>query len=89
MNSIGVFHPADRAALVPGGIPDPWLNFLAEISSAVVLVGIAILIVLAFGAERLSNHEIPDTSVLGLDDGESQRSGASDRTPDVGQEQSE
>jgi membrane protease YdiL (CAAX protease family) len=66
MNSIGVFHPADKAALVPGGIPDPWLNFLAEISSAVVLVGIAVLVVLVFGTDRLSNHTVPDTSVLGL-----------------------
>jgi membrane protease YdiL (CAAX protease family) len=66
MNSIGVFHPADRAALVPGGIPDPWLNFLAEISSAVVLVGIAVAVGAVFGSERLSTGEVPDTSVLGL-----------------------
>jgi membrane protease YdiL (CAAX protease family) len=68
MNSIGVFHPADRAALVPGGIPDPWLNFLAEISSAVVLVAFSTVVVLVFGTERLSNQEVPDTAVLGLAD---------------------
>jgi membrane protease YdiL (CAAX protease family) len=70
MNSIGVFHPADRAALVPGGIPDPWLNFLAEITSAVVLVGLAVVVVLVFGRERLANREVPDTSVLGLERGD-------------------
>ncbi|WP_423999137.1 CPBP family intramembrane glutamic endopeptidase [Haloarcula salina] len=87
MNSIGVYHPADRAALVPGGIPDPWLNFLAEVSSAVVLVGFAVAVVLAFGADRLSKHEVPDTSVLGLDDDESRATETAGRTPDVGQEQ--
>jgi len=86
MNSIGVFHPADEQALVPGGIPDPWLNFLAEISSAVVLVGLAVVVVLAFGTERLSNHDVPDTSVLGSDDGDSPPPGAPEGTREGGQE---
>jgi membrane protease YdiL (CAAX protease family) len=86
MNSIGVFHPADRAALVPGGIPDPWLNFLAEISSAVVLVGFAVVVVLAFGTDRLSKHEVPDTSVLGLGDGEQRPSGGPDGSAAAGRE---
>jgi membrane protease YdiL (CAAX protease family) len=81
-NSIGVFHPADRAALVPERIPDPWLNFLAEMTSAVVLVGLAV-VVLAFGTERLSNHGVPDTSVLGLNDSDSAPTG----TPGTAQEQ--
>jgi len=76
MNSIGVFHPADRAALVPGGIPDPWLNFLAEVSTAVVLVGVALLVALAFGPARLSNHEVPDTGVLGFDRSDAGSTGA-------------
>jgi hypothetical protein len=86
MNSIGVFHPADKQALVPGGIPDPWLNFLAEVSSAVVLVGIAVAVVLVFGAGRLSNHDVPDTSVLGLDDDDSASIGAPEGTPGVDQD---
>ena len=87
MNSIGVFHPADRAALVPGGIPDPWLNFLAEISSAVVLVGFAVLIVFAFGSDRLSKHDVPDTGVLELDRGGSRPTDGADTTSNFGQEQ--
>jgi hypothetical protein len=87
MNSIGVFHPADKQALVPGGIPDPWLNFLAEVSSAVVLVGLAVVVVLAFGTERLSNHDVPDTSVLGLDDGDPPVTGAPEGTRGPGREQ--
>ncbi|RLM53445.1 CPBP family intramembrane metalloprotease [Halobellus sp. Atlit-31R] len=87
MNSIGVFHPADKQALVPGGIPDPWLNFLAEVSSAVVLVGLAAVVVVAFGTERLSNRDVPDTGVLGLDDGESPLTSAPGGTRSAGRDQ--
>jgi len=68
VNSIGIFHPADRTVLVPGGIPDPWLMILAEGSSAGVLVGAALLVVHAFGPERLSGSEIPNGETLGFDD---------------------
>jgi membrane protease YdiL (CAAX protease family) len=67
INAMGVFHPADRAALVPGGVPDPWLNLLAEGTSAVVLGGVAVAVVLRYGSHRLSDHEVPGTDAIGLD----------------------
>jgi len=51
------FHPADKAALIQGGIPGPWLYFLVEITSAVVLGGIAVLFVPVFGAEQLASTD--------------------------------
>jgi len=38
-------------------------------------VGAAVVVVLVFGVEWLSNQNDPDTSVLGLDDGESWATG--------------
>jgi hypothetical protein len=57
------FHPADKAALIQGGIPGPWLYFLVEITSAVVLGGIAVLFVPVFGAERLAST-VPEKGPL-------------------------
>jgi hypothetical protein len=52
-----------------------------------VLVGIAIVVVLAFGTERLSNHDVPDTGVLGLDGSDSASTGTPEGTQGIGQEQ--
>ena len=65
MNTIGIFHPADRAALVPGGVPDPWLNFLAEVTSAVVLVGLALALVALYGSRRLADRPRPLARFVG------------------------
>ncbi|MFB6129658.1 MAG: CPBP family intramembrane glutamic endopeptidase [Salinigranum sp.] len=66
INAMGIFHPADPAALAPGGVPDPWLTLLAEGTTGVVLVGLAAAIVLAYGAARLSKGRVPGTAAAGL-----------------------
>ncbi len=66
INAMGIFHPADEAALAPGGVPDPWLNLLAEGTTGVVLVGIAVGIVLVYGGADLSNSRRPGTERIGL-----------------------
>ncbi|WP_136718564.1 CPBP family intramembrane glutamic endopeptidase [Halorientalis salina] len=67
INSMGLYHPVDKAALVPDGVPDPWLNLLAEGTAAVVLVGLAIALVVVYGADRLANQEVPGPAVLKLE----------------------
>lgn len=66
INVMGIFHPADVESTAPGGIPDPWLSFLAEATTAVPLVIIAVLIVVVYGRERLSNREKPGPDSIGL-----------------------
>lgn len=66
VNVMGVFHPADMDVLAPGGVPDPWLNFLAELTGAIPLVGLALLLVIVYGADRLANREVPGPEIVGL-----------------------
>jgi len=81
INAMGVYHPADMEVLAPGGVPDPWLNFLAEVTGAVPLVAVAVLVVVMFGSESLSNRELTDASTLGLyaEDGDVSRGFASEQ----------
>ncbi|MCU4802080.1 CPBP family intramembrane metalloprotease [Halobacteria archaeon HArc-gm2] len=67
VNAMGIFHPADLAALAPGGVPDPALNLLAEVTGAVPMVVLALGIVAAYGAQRLSSREPPGVEVVGLE----------------------
>jgi len=66
INAMGIFHPADQAALVPNGVPDPWLNLLAEVTGALPLVLIALLLVVVYGADRLANRDPPTPQDAGL-----------------------
>jgi membrane protease YdiL (CAAX protease family) len=66
VNAMGIFHPADPAALVPNGVPDPWLNLLAEVTGALPLVLIALLLVVVYGADRLANRDPPTPQDAGL-----------------------
>jgi len=66
INVMGIFHPADQEALIPGGVPDPWLNLLAEVTGAVPLVLVAILLVVVYGADRLANCDPPTPQDAGL-----------------------
>ena len=68
INGMGIFHPADPAALAPGGVPDPRLNLLAEVTGAVPMVLLAALIVAVYGADKLSAREPPGLEAVGLDD---------------------
>ncbi|MFC7174976.1 hypothetical protein ACFQL0_19705 [Haloplanus litoreus] len=47
-------------------MPDPWLNLLAEVTGAVPLVLIAILLVFVYGADRLANRDPPTPQDAGL-----------------------
>ncbi|MFW5900194.1 MAG: CPBP family intramembrane glutamic endopeptidase [Halodesulfurarchaeum sp.] len=67
INGMGVFHPADLEALAPGGVPDSALNLLAEVTGAVPLVLLAVILVAIYGGDRLANDEIPGPEVVGLD----------------------
>jgi len=66
INSMGIFHPADTNALVPNGVPDPWLNLLAEVTGAIPMVAVAVLIVVGYGAARLANRNPPTPQDAGL-----------------------
>lgn len=66
INTMGIYHPADLEAMAPGGVPDPWLNLLAEITGAIPLVAIAILRVVVYGPDRLANRDIPGRDAIGL-----------------------
>ena len=66
INAMGIFHPADPAALVPNGVPDPWLNLLAEVTGALPLVVIALLLVVVYGSDRLANRDPPTPQDAGL-----------------------
>lgn len=66
INAMGIYHPADLDILAPGGVPDPWLNLPAEVTGSVPLIAVAILVVLFYGATRLSKHEVPGPEVVGL-----------------------
>ncbi|WP_415383458.1 CPBP family intramembrane glutamic endopeptidase [Halosimplex sp. TS25] len=67
VNGMGVFHPADTEAMAPGGVPNTWLNLLAEVTGAVPLVACAVLLVAIYGSDRLADGEIPGPEVVGLD----------------------
>ncbi|WP_436911998.1 CPBP family intramembrane glutamic endopeptidase [Halosimplex marinum] len=67
VNGMGVFHPADTGAMAPGGVPDPALNLLAEVTGALPLVALAVLVVAVYGGDRLSNRETPGLEQVGLD----------------------
>jgi membrane protease YdiL (CAAX protease family) len=66
INAMGIFHPADQDALIPNGVPDPWLNLLAEVTGAVPLVLVAILLVVVYGTDRLANRDPPTPQDAGL-----------------------
>jgi len=66
INAMGVFHPADIEALAPGGVPDPWLNFLAEVTGAVPLVALALLLVLVYDTDSLSGKDAVGLEAVGL-----------------------
>ncbi|UTF52491.1 CPBP family intramembrane glutamic endopeptidase [Natronosalvus rutilus] len=66
INTMGIFHPADRDALAPGGVPDPWLNLLAEATTGVVLVAIAVGLVLVWGSSHLSPRRRPGLEAVSL-----------------------
>ncbi|MGQ4555219.1 CPBP family glutamic-type intramembrane protease [Halobellus sp. GM3] len=73
INAMGLYHPADMDALLPGGVPDPWLNFLAELTGAVPLVALAVIVVVVYGRERLTNGDVPGAETVGLAPGTKQR----------------
>ena len=66
INAMGIFHPADPAALLLNGVPDPWLNLLAEVTGAVPLVLLAVLLVVIYGGRRLANRDPPTPQDAGL-----------------------
>ena len=66
VNAMGIFHPADPEALIPNGVPDPWLNLLAEVTGALPLVSIALLLVVVYGSDRLANRDPPTPRDAGL-----------------------
>ncbi|WP_435157352.1 CPBP family intramembrane glutamic endopeptidase [Haladaptatus sp. DFWS20] len=67
VNAMGIFHPADTEAMAPGGVPDPALSLLAEVTGALPLVAIAVLLVVVYGSDRLATREVPDATAVGLD----------------------
>ncbi|WP_459191941.1 CPBP family intramembrane glutamic endopeptidase [Halosimplex sp. J119] len=73
VNGMGVFHPADPAAMAPGGVPDQWLSLLAEVTGALPLVLVALVLVAVYGPERLAGREIPGPEVVGLESRASDR----------------
>ena len=70
INTMGIYHPADMAALLPNGVPDPWLNLLAEVTGAIPLVAVAVLLVVVYGPERLASREPLGPEAAGLPTGE-------------------
>jgi membrane protease YdiL (CAAX protease family) len=66
INAMGIYHPADVDALVQNGVPDPWLNLLAEVTGAIPLVLVAVLVVARYGAAHLSNRDPPGRAAAGL-----------------------
>jgi membrane protease YdiL (CAAX protease family) len=66
INAMGVFHPADMEALAPGGVPDPWLNFLAEVTGAAPLIALALILVLVYDTDSLSGKDAVGLEVVGL-----------------------
>jgi len=67
INGMGVLHPADTAAMAPGGVPDSWLSLLSEVTGTVPLVVVALLLVAVYGPERLADWEIPGAEAVGLE----------------------
>ena len=67
INVMGIYHPADLDALLVNGVPDQWLNFLAEVTGSLPLVVVAILLVIVYGGERLASHEKIGLEAVGLD----------------------
>jgi membrane protease YdiL (CAAX protease family) len=66
VNGMGVFHPADTEAIAPGGVPDPSLSLLSEVTGMIPLVAIALLLIALYGSDRLANREIPGREAVGL-----------------------
>lgn len=66
INAMGVYHPADLEVLAPGGIPNPQLHLVAEVTGAVPLVAVALLVVIVYGSARLDEQEVPGREVVGL-----------------------
>jgi len=66
INAMGIFHPADQEALIPDGVPDPWLNLLAEITGALPLVLAALLLIAVYGPARLADRDPPTPQDAGL-----------------------
>jgi membrane protease YdiL (CAAX protease family) len=79
INTMGIYHPADPAALIPDGVPDPWLNLLAEVTGAVPLVLVAVLLIVVYGGDRLANRDPPTPQDAGLPPAD--RSGAVGSVP--------
>lgn len=66
VNAMGIFHPADTEAMAPGGVPDQAMGLLAEVTGALPLVVIAVLLVVVYGGGRLANREPPGAEAVGL-----------------------
>lgn len=66
INAMGVYHPADMEVLAPGGVPDPWLNFLAEVTGAAPLVAFAVLLVVVYNRDSLSGRDAVGLEAVGL-----------------------
>jgi len=69
INGMGVLHPADTAAMAPGGVPDPALRLLSEVTGVIPLVAIALLLLALYGPDRLVDREIPGAEAVGLEPG--------------------
>ena len=76
VNAMGIFHPADTEAMTPGGVPDRALGLLAEVTGALPLVAIAVLIVIVYGGDRLADGDPPGAEAVGLDRSEATHSDA-------------
>ena len=70
INGMGLYHPADVEAMAPGGVPDQALNLLAEVTGAVPMVVIALLLVALYGPERLASRDIPGREAVGIESAE-------------------
>jgi membrane protease YdiL (CAAX protease family) len=74
INGMGLYHPADTEALAPGGVPDQALNLLAEVTSAIPMVAIALVLIAVYGGQRLSDDSVPGREAIGLGTTEATRS---------------
>ena len=66
-----------RGVLAASGIATPWtLSIVVGFGGFEPPVGAAAAVALAFGTERLSTHEVPDPSGIGVNDGDSRPTGS-------------